>query len=190
MSSMADFVMPGESNEADRSLVVRFSVQPRLDSEATAKEGREVYKDVEFITILIPGDKTLTVHRPVRKQDFARFPTQYQAFKHSRGALVSGTPLAGWPLISESQRRELEYFNILTVEQLSEVNDGFAGSMMGVHQLKQTALRYISAAKEKAPAIQFTKALEERDAQIAALQDQLNKLASLVTTKTEAKAGK
>jgi predicted RecB family nuclease len=94
--------------------------------------------------------------------------------------VVTGTPLSGWPLITDSQRRELEYFNIVTVEQLADVNDSFAGTMMGVHQLKQAAQRYIAAAKEKAPAIHLTKELESRDAQIAQLQDQLSKLASLV----------
>lgn len=181
-ADMADFVTTDDTSAADRSLSVRFSMQSRIDHQATEREGRPIHKDVEFITILIPGDKTLTINRPVRKSDMARFPTQYAAFKAQRGAIVTGTPLSGWPLITESQRRELEYFNIVTVEQLAEVNDSFAGTMMGVHQLKQAAQRYISAAKEKAPLVQFTKAMEERDAQIAALQDQLSKLVSLVET--------
>jgi hypothetical protein len=188
IADMADFVTTEDTSAADRSLSVRFSMQSRIDHQATEKEGRPIHKDVEFITILIPGDKTLTINRPVRKSDMARFPTQYAAFKAQRGAVVTGTPLSGWPLITESQRRELEYFNIVTVEQLADVNDSFAGTMMGVHQLKQAAQRYITAAKEKAPLIQFTKAMEERDTQIAALQDQLNKLLGMIETQQKAAA--
>lgn len=179
-ADMADFVTTDDTSAADRSLSVRFSMQSRIDQTATEKEGRPIHKDVEFVTILIPGDKTLTINRPVRKSDMARFPTQYASFKAARGAVVTGTPLSGWPLITESQRRELEYFNIVTVEQLADVNDSFAGTMMGVHQLKQAAQRYISAAKERVPALQLTKELAERDTQIKALQDQLTKLVALV----------
>lgn len=179
-ADMAEFVTPDETSAADRSLSVRFSMQSRIDHAATEREGRPIHKDVEFVTILIPGDKTLTINRPVRKSDMARFPTQYAAFKASRGAVVTGTPLSGWPLCTESQRRELEYFNIVTVEQLADVNDSFAGTMMGVHQLKQAAQRYIAAAKERVPALQLTKELAERDTQIKALQDQLTKLVALV----------
>lgn len=183
----------GDATDADRSLVVRFSIEAKIDGAAVAaaeikaaEEARAAgtvpdpvppkYKDVEYIKILIPGDKTLNVHRPVMPSDKARFPAQYAAFKSARGMIVHGTSLAGWPLVTESQRKELEFFNIYTVEQLSEVNDGFASSMMGVQQLKQAAQRYLSAAKEKAPAVKFAQELEQRDHKIAVLEDRLNKV--------------
>jgi hypothetical protein len=176
-----DYEMPAADNsQADRRLVVRFSLQPRIDSRRTEEEGREVYREVEFITILIPGDKTLTINRPVMASDKQRFPLQYQAFKNKQGEALIGTPLSAWPLVNEAQRRELEYFNIRTVDQLAEVADNFAGSMMGVHALKGQAQRYLAAAKEAAPTVKLQQELVERDNKIAAMQDQLTKLADLV----------
>lgn len=169
----------GDQNAADRRLVVRFSLQPRIDSKATAEAGREIYKDVEFVTILIPGDKTLTINRPIMPSDKSRFPLQYQSFKNKAGEALTGTPLSAWPLVTESQRRELDYFNIRTVDQLAEVNDNFASSMMGVQALKQQAQKYLTAAAAAQPIVAMQAELATRDNQIAALQDQVAKLVEL-----------
>lgn len=169
-----------DTSAMDRRLVVRFSLQPRIDSKKTEEEGRECYRDVEFVTILIPGDKTLTVNRPVMPSDRNRFPQQYAAFKNKQGEALLGTPLAAWPLVTDSQRRELEYFNIRTVEQLADVADGFAANMMGVYALKTSAQKYLAASKEAAPTIKLMKELEQRDGAIAALKDQLDRLTEQV----------
>lgn len=189
MLSNDDFVMSSEyGSEDDKRLSVRFSLQPRLDSKATEVEGREIYKEVEFVTILIPGDKTLSVHRPIMPVDRARFPLQYQHFKSTQGVALVGTPLAGWPLLTEGQRKELDYFNIRTVEQLANVADGLAGSMMGIMGLKDQAQKFLSASKDSAPTVRLMKELEQRDNQISALQDQINKLVeSLAPTEKKGK---
>jgi hypothetical protein len=140
---------------------------------------------VEYVHILIPGDKTLSVFRPVMPSDKARFSVQYAKWAQNRGESQFGTPLAGWPNLTESQRKELAYFNIHTVEQLAGVADNFAGQMMGVQQLKQSAQKYLDASKERAPTLKLLKELEQRDNAIAAMQEQLNKLAARVDTKSE-----
>jgi hypothetical protein len=181
MAVQDDYEMPDvDTSKADARLVVRFSMQPRLDSARSAEEGRECYREVEFVTILIPGDKTLTVNRPVMASDKQRFPQQYAAFKNKQGEAIIGTPLSAWGMVNEGQRRELEYFNIRTVEQLAEVSDGFAGNMMGVHALKAQAQRYMATTKEAAPTIKLMKELEQRDNSISALKDQIEKLAAQV----------
>jgi hypothetical protein len=179
-----DFQMENtEQDPADRRLVVRFSYEARPDMGKSSDEGRTVYKDVEYVHILIPGDKTLSVFRPVMPSDKARFSTQYARWQQGRGEAQYGTPLAGWPGVTESQRKELEYFNLKTVEQLAGVADNFAGQMMGVMQLKQMAQKYIDASKERAPTIKILKELEERDNTIAAMQSQLDRLAALIENK-------
>ena len=179
MALADEYEMPDtDTSHADRRLVVRFSLQPRLDSKRTEEEGREIYKQVEFVTILIPGDKTLTVNRPVQASDKQRFPLQYQAFKNQKGEALVGTPLTAWAVVNESQRRELEYFNIRTVEALAEVADNFASSMMGINNLKQQAQKYLAVSKEAAPTVKLMKEIERKDGEIASLQDQIKNLAS------------
>ena len=41
----------------DRKLLVKFFIKPREDRHASLKEGRPVFKDVEYIDIKIPGSR-------------------------------------------------------------------------------------------------------------------------------------
>lgn len=170
-------------NAADASLIVRFSIERKLDATKTGDDGEPVYKPVEYITIIAPGDRRNVIHRPIMKSDTIRFASRYGAWKQSAKELDLGTPLKGLDLFPAQQVAEMATQNILTVEQLANLPDGVAGQIMGGFQLKQKAARYLQAAKEKAPAIKFAKELESRDAQIAALQDQLAKLAERLDDK-------
>lgn len=158
--------------EMDRGLVVRFSMGTRLDSAKTAEAGREIYREVEYVTILIPGDKLVSpVHRPVQASDKSRFPAQYAAFKNSQNQGsqgITGTPLSAWPVVSPAQRKELEYLNIQTVEQLAAVSDTSAQNLVGLQGLKQLAQKFIEASKSAAPLVAMQKELEARDGQAAA----------------------
>lgn len=166
-----------EAHDADRSLVVRFHMGTKLDREATDREGRPIYKDREYVTILVPGDKLNAVNRPTMPSDRARFPRQYAAFKNSQGEAVVGTPLVGWPQVNEAQRKELEYFNIRTVEQLANVADGFASNMMGVQALKQAAQKFIAQSKDSAVVNKLNAELAQRDVLLATMQEQMAALA-------------
>jgi hypothetical protein len=163
-----------QPHEADARLFVVFSQEARLDQAASTAEGRNIYRDVEFVTIRIPGDKTTSVHRPVRPSDKQRFPHQYAAFKNKIGEQVVGTPLSMWPGVTPSRAKELEYFNVRTVEQLAAMSDGVGGAqMMGIQALRAQAKQFVEHAKEQAPILKFQSELAERDATIAALSSQL-----------------
>jgi hypothetical protein len=51
------------------------------------------------------------------------YPELYAAFKAGSEAVVSGTPLAEWPLMNGSTLRELQHLGFRTVEQLADAND-------------------------------------------------------------------
>jgi len=164
-----------QPHEADARLMAVFSFEPRLDKAKSLEEGRNIYRDVEYVTIRIPGDKTFSIHRPVNASDKHRFPMQYAAFRSNSGEQVQGTPLTVWPQVTPSQRKELEYFNVRTVEQLAAMADTGAGQMMGVQKLKQAAKLYIEAARSNAPLVKVQEELKSRDNEIEALKDQLAK---------------
>lgn len=184
-----DYETPdGDTSAMDKRLVVRFSTETRPDSKKTEETGQPAFREIEYIQILIPGDKTLNVFRPVMPSDRNRFVQQYQAFKARKGEVLVGTPLSAWAMVTESQRRELDYFNIRTVEQLAEVADSFVGQMMGVHALKQQAQKYLAITKEAAPTIKLQKEIEKKDEQIASLQQQIDGImAKLAEPATPAK---
>lgn len=170
----ADIMYSGQqAHDDDKRLWVTFTMEAVLDRAATTTEGRNIYKDIEFVTIRIPGDKLSVVHRPVNPSDKHRFPLQYAAFRNMRGEEIVGTPLSTWLGIKPSQVKELEFFNVRTVEQLAAMPDGSAGgSMMGILALRTAAKNFIAIAKENAPLQRVQQELEARDATIAALQEQ------------------
>lgn len=177
-----------QATDDDKRLFVQFSVESRLDKKATAEsnDGLNKYRNVEFITIRIPGDKTVSIHRPVVPSDKVRFALQYAAFKNSTtGEQIVGTPLALWPGCSPSQAQELQYFNVRTVEQLAAMPDGAgAANMMGVQALKQAARSFLQHARENAPIVKMQAELAQRDnviaAQAAQLKDQGDKLDAIL----------
>lgn len=165
-----------QATDDDKRLLVRFSLESRVDRKATAEAGDGVirYKNVEFVTIHIPGDKTLNVHRPVMPSDKQRFPLQYAAFKNSGVGNdgIIGTPLSIWPGCTPAQASELAYFNVRTVEQLAAMPDGVrASQMMGVNALRNAARAFVENNKQQAPLLKVQAELKERDQQIAALTE-------------------
>lgn len=167
-----------ERNSADAKLHVQFSLYPHPNSEKSAREGRPIFEDRLYVMIMVPGDKESIVHRPAYERDIQRFPRQYAAFKSRQGEAVIGTPLNMVPWLTGSQVKELEYFNVRTVEQLADVTDNLAAKMHGLQSLKRQAQDFLKAAKEAAPLVELRAELDKRDSQIEALQRQLAELGS------------
>lgn len=162
---------------ADANLLVKFLLKPRLDEEATAKEGRPIYRDVEYIDIRQPGSPD-NVCRPASARDIDRFPRHYAAFKNrvNEDEYLEGTRLSEWPLVSRSQVEELSFFGIKTVEQLATCADAHGQAFMGFHGLKQRANEWLKVAKENKAAIELQAELNRRDAEIAELRDMIEQL--------------
>lgn len=174
-----------QASDDDKKLFVTFSHEGRLDRKATEEAGHNKYRDVEFVTIRIPGDKTLSIHRPANPSDKQRFPLQYAAFRNNRGEEVVGTPLSLLLGIKPSQVKELDYFNVKTIEQLASMPDGAGGAqMMGVQALRAAARKYVSNALEQAPVAKVEKELAQRDniiaAQAAQIEEQGKKIEAIL----------
>jgi hypothetical protein len=167
MTSMA--FDDGRAAEADRKLMVVFSQRAWHDKVESAKQGRPIYKDRDYITIMVPGDKDTVIERPARDTDIERFSRQYDAYKRKVSQqAAAGTPLRLVPFLNESQVKELEYFNCHTVEQLADLTDGNAQGFMGIQVLKQKAAAYLKAASELAPLTAMKAEIEKKDAELAA----------------------
>lgn len=169
--------------EEDKKLLVKFFVKPMENKQESLKQGRPVFKDVEFIDIKIPGDRTGGVCRPASFQDKQRFAQHYDAFQKRIEAPVEGTPLTEWPLITRSLAEELAFHNVKTVEHLSTMSDVHSGKFMGLNALKAKALKWLEQADEESKVHELQQELLERDerialqgAQIAELQKQMSKM--------------
>lgn len=163
----------GVTNEHDKRLRVTFSLFPQIDQEASTKEGRPIYTEVPYITIMVPGERDV-VHRAAWERDYNRFPMQWAAFNNKKDQdAVSGTPLKLIPWLSSAQVKELEFFNCYTVEQLANLADSAAAKFMGIQALKQRAKDYVIAAKEAAPLLTIRAEIDKKDQELAAANNAL-----------------
>lgn len=160
----------------DEKLALRFFRKAAQDMEATQEAGRPIFKEVEFIQILVPGDKTSIVVRPVGQGDKLRFGQQYQNWLNankSDAEVLIGTPLEAWNQLSLAQVEEFRYFGVRTVEHLSSLRDDVMLKMPGAIALKKKAITFLDAAKEAAPLSKMQAMLDVRDNELAALRNAL-----------------
>lgn len=176
----------GRQFAQDDSLIVNFTMKPHLDKEASAAEGRPIYKPREYVTIMVPGDKNNTVNRPVWAQDLQRFPQKYAAFKNGQSQDVSGTPLETVPWLTREQVEEMKFFNIRTLEQLANCPDVHAQKFMGIHALRTRARDQIKAAKELQPLAALRTEVETRESQIKQQSELIQRLEARLKVLEEA----
>ena len=163
-------------HKGDENLYVKFFTHPVENHEETIKEGRPMYRDAEFISIMVPGDKDNIVVREVREQDKQRFPRHYAAYAQGKEELIDGTPLERWGFITMAQVEELKFFNLRTVEQLATVSDSNAQKFMGIQMLKQSAKDYIDSSKGDAPILGLQDKLFKKDQELERLQNTVHAL--------------
>jgi hypothetical protein len=155
-----DYLRPME-----RPVIAQFYVQAvKLEFES-AKQGRPIFKDQEFVAIIIPGIHGTSSHQPVNDEHRERWPKEYAAFKAGQEAPTEGTPLADWPnsAMTRSLVEELAYYNVRTVEQLATLDEAALARIgLGAQQLRATARTFLEVARTgTAPLEKMLKTIEE-----------------------------
>ena len=145
-----------KQKQLDEQLLVKFFYKTRPDAVETQRQGRPIFKEVEYIDIKVPGDRGTGVCRPARLKDRQRFPRHYAAFKNRVEAPTVGTPLSEWARIPRSAVEQLSYANVKTVEQLATLADEYAGQIQGGYGYKKMAKEFLAE-------VEGNKASEELD---------------------------
>jgi len=177
----------------DSRLAVRFysrAVKQDFESEA---QGRPIFKDVDYITIFVPGDNTTVHDTPVREDHKARFPIQWAHYmnKHGGDTKEVGTPLAQWPRITPAQAEELRALKFYTVENVANASDQNIqriGMLAGMNpfQFRDHAMRFLQLAQGDsvtAATEEKLKAAEERN---KALEDRMASLEAMLAAQQSA----
>jgi len=165
-----------ETAEADKQLLVRFYFKNTQDKTASAKEGRPIFKEREYIEIRFPGNRSDAIARPATDGDKARFPRHYEAFMKRIEAPTEGTPLSEWPVVTRSQAEELAFYNVKTVEHLANLSDTHCRQFMGIQALKQKAKDFLAAAHAGVSIAELKEELKQRDEVIKTMQAQMDEI--------------
>jgi len=161
-----------EHREAgDNKVIARFYVHAREDEAASAREGRPIFREMEYVEIMAPGNLNNIVRRPASDADRQRFPGAYRAFKAGVGDFVDGTPLCEVIWITKGQVAELSYNGIRSLEQLAEVADTVCARIPGLMTLREKARKYLEVSKDSARFTKLEKENEDLKNQIASLTE-------------------
>lgn len=166
------------NRQGDKRIAVRFFVKAKQDMEKTAEAGRPIFKEVEYIHAIIPGDRNQAIVRPIAVGDKERFGAQYEHWKRTNSNdLVTGTPLEAWNVLSLTQIEEYRYFGVRTIEHMADLRDDIATKITGAVQLKQKAKAFLEFLKDEAPMKKVQAELDKRDNEIATMKSAMEDMA-------------
>lgn len=163
--------------EADKGLAVRFFKMAVQDFEATAAQGRPIFKDTDMVEIRVRGSRNDVLHKPVDDLTKRRFRDAWRAYEQGEELLESGTPLEQWPQMTRAQVEEMKYFGFRTVEHIANARDDLTAKFPGLLGLKMRAKAFLELASGAAPLASLQSQLEEEKSARLAAEAQVADLA-------------
>lgn len=113
-----------------KAVGVAFGFYAIPDQKKTAEAGGiPQFKDVEFVKIVVPGDKTQEYFNAATDRDRKKYPRAYEAFKRRGQVPLEGLPIEKWAMVTRAEALNMKALNIHTVEMLAEVHEGNLGNL-------------------------------------------------------------
>lgn len=167
--------------DGDGKVFPRFHMEIEPDAEASAKEGRPIFRDVEMVELRFAGNNLYIPDKRVTDEHRQRFPQAYAVFKNDGSLHVEGTPLKEWPAMRPSQIAEFNAMNIYTIENLAAVDDsGIQRMGMGGRMFREKARTYLELAKGNAPAERLAAEKAQLEDRLSTLQRNYDELAAAI----------
>lgn len=175
-----------DNQGADARLAVQFYKKSLKQDDASNEAGRPIFKEFDFVRIMIPGDNLTEIDTYAQESHKQRFPRQWAHYQNqvSTHENVIGTPIDQWPQVTRSQADELRGLKFHTVESIADCSDqqlqriGMVAGM-SPHNFRLKAKAYLNLANDSAEVAQ-------REAEMQALKEENAK----IKFDTEAKLSK
>ena len=183
---------------ADSRLAVQFYKRSVKQDIASDEAGRPIFKEFDFIRIMIPGDNLTEIDTYAQESHKQRFPRQWAHYQNqvSNHQDIIGTPLDQWPQVTRSQAEELLGLKFHTVESIADCSDqqlqriGMVAGM-SPHNFRLKAKAFLNLATDSAEVAQREAELQalkeenakiksETEAKLAAMQEQVSALLATV----------
>ena len=183
---------------ADSRLAVQFYKKSVKQDIASDEAGRPIFKEFDFVRIMIPGDNLTEIDTYAQESHKARFPRQWAHYQNqvANHQDIIGTPLDQWPQVTRSQAEELRGLKFHTVESIADCSDqqlqriGMVAGM-SPHNFRLKAKAFLNLATDSAEVAQREAELQalkeenakiksETEAKLAAMQEQVSALLATV----------
>lgn len=187
---------------ADARLAVQFYKKSMKQEDASNEAGRPIFKEFDFVRIMIPGDNLTEIDTYAQESHKQRFPRQWAHYQNqvANHEDIVGTPLDQWPQVTRSQADELRGLKFHTVESIADCSDqqlqriGMVAGM-SPHNFRIKAKAFLNLANDSAEVAQRESELQalkeenakikaETDAKLTAMQEQMSALLAAVAEKT------
>ncbi len=180
----------GYSPEIDQpkntGIYPKFYTRAVQNQRASLEEGRPIYDEVEWVDIIIAGDRNNKPSRKVSDQDRSRWPAEYRRFKEGKEEAAQGTPLEKWPALTITQVEELKHFNLRSVEDLINVPDDALSRLgMGARELQKKAKAFIEYSKDSGVIQRYVDENEKLKTQVSGLSEKLDTLTEQIKVLAE-----
>lgn len=144
------------------------------DEAASAREGRECFKEEERVRLHFPGDQTKKPVFKVTREHTERWPDVYKAFKEGYEVSLNGTPLEHWAALRKPHILELKSLGFRTIEDCAAMSDIATQKIgMGGQRIKQMAQAYLDDAAAGAIVAQVTAENEKLHREVGELSEQV-----------------
>ena len=187
-----------DTQNADSRLAVQFYKKSVKQEDASNEAGRPIFKEFDFVRIMIPGDNLTEIDTYAQESHKQRFPRQWAHYQNqvANHEDIIGTPLDQWPQVTRSQAEELRGLKFHTVESIADCSDqqlqriGMVAGM-SPHNFRLKAKAFLNLANDSAEVAQREAELQalkaendkikaETDAKLAAMQEQMSALLATV----------
>ncbi len=170
------------------AIAVGFGLRAVQDKVASERDGYPVFKEREYVSLRVPGDKNTHSFRPSKEKDRERYPKAYAAFKNRNSTVTVGFPIEQWPQITRGEALTLKAMSIHSVESLAEVHDGHIEKLgHSGRQWRTKAKAFLAQAKDTAEAQRLADENRKKDEQMADMQRQIKDLAAQLEGKRRPK---
>jgi hypothetical protein len=186
---------------ADSRLAVQFYKRSVKQDMASDEAGRPIFKEFDFVKIMIPGDNLTEIDTYAQESHKQRFPRQWAHYQNQIAGHqeIIGTPLEQWPQITRSQADELRGLKFHTGEAIADCSDqqlqriGMVAGM-SPHNFRLKAKAFLNLANDSAEVAQRESELQalkeenakikaETDAKLTVMQEQMSALLAAVAEK-------
>ena len=166
-----------EYGGGDKGMICMFYNRPMHDPIKSKEAGSPQYVDKVFARIHPPGERLNIVDREASASDKRRFPQQWAQFQQNKEQHPEGTPIELLYPESPAIAATLRANGISTIEVCAELSAPAIENVgMGCQMWVNYAVKYLEAANKGVGVGQMRSALEDRDREIRALKNMVDKL--------------
>lgn len=188
MAQSVQYTRHGSELTGTGTTIPRFFMDSVQDELASAEQGRPIFREIERVQILMPGNQFLAPVHNVNDEHRNRWSREYEAFRKGIEIAVDGTPLEQWNMLNKAQVYELKGMHLRTVEDVARMPDAVVQQIPFGQRIREAAAAYLDDAAASALTSKLSaenerligdvgllkRQLEETKAQLDALYTQFN----------------